>query len=133
MNHWVSRTTIKQIIELQKDSQHGVAVSLLECVGAYRLFDAIELWLQGDTAKAQIVANKVDATVWTDLPMLLQIHERQKARVEGGDAFTRTCVGAHQQLVDWKRLTAGTDDATMQKIKERHERYRAAQAVPCDA
>jgi predicted Fe-S protein YdhL (DUF1289 family) len=132
-DRWVSRNTLKQIIDLQKGSYGGIAASVLECVGAYRLFDAIECWLTGDTAKAQVLANKVDPSQFTDLPMLLAINERQKARVAGGDAFTRTCVSAHQQLVDWTRLTTGTDEATMQKIKERHERYRAMQEVTVDA
>lgn len=121
---WVSAATVKELVDLQKDEQYGISDSVMECVAAYRLFAAIDLWLQGDQTRAQDVLKLVKFDRFTDRDALLAIAARPPLRDE---PFTQTCVAAHQQKVDFEKLRAGVDEETLTRIKVRHERYREAQ------
>jgi hypothetical protein len=128
---WVAANTVKEIVTLQKSSSSGVvADAVLECVAAYRLFAAIELWFQGKTREAQDAAAKCQLNRFTDLDALLRLQKRLDHRE---DPFTLTCIAAHQQKADFDKLRASkVDDDQLARIKARHERYRTAQTTPID-
>lgn len=128
---WVAANTVKEIVDLQKGGKYGVSDAVLECVAAYRLFAAIDLWLQGKTREAQDAAAKCQLNRMTDLPALLSLQKRMDHRE---DPFTLTCIAAHQQKADFDKLRAGKVDAEqLARIKARHERYREAQTVTVTA
>lgn len=123
---WVSKVTVAEIYKIQQESSAGVAASTRELVGAFRLFDAIELVLQGERDKGLALAARVDPTTWGAVETILRVVQNQTYRnVE--DPFSRTCLAAFKQLKDVEMLTAGADVETLTKIRERHEVYRLAQ------
>lgn len=127
MRMWVHRITIKQIIDIQKTHDKGIADSIYECVAAFRYFEAIECWFNGETAKAQAIVAKIRTDRFTDTDLLLRTQARIATTYRQEDPFTDTCVAAHQQQRDWNYLVNGCDSDKLAKIKARHELYRQCQ------
>jgi hypothetical protein len=125
---WVHRITIKQICDIQKKSEEGVADSMYECIAAWRLFDAIEHWLAGEFTKAHDAVAKVRHDKFTDTDMLLRVQSRIGNTYRQQDPFTDTCVAAHQQWIDWQKLQQDElPDEQLARIVKRHEMYRLCQ------
>lgn len=76
-------------------------------------------------------------TGWFGRRGIAQLAASQQKSVGGISAVTRTCIAAYKQFDDleWVLKWADTmsmgdtDTAQLEKIKERHEKYRAAQAA----
>ena len=128
MRMWVHRITIKTIIDLHKNRpERELADSVYECIAAWRLFEAIELWLKGDMENAQTSVSKVRHDKFTDTDMLLRIQARIGSTYRVEDPFTDTCVAAHQQWRDWQKLANGPTPEQLERITARHEMYRQCQ------
>lgn len=129
MRTWVHRVTIKTIVDLHRTSPNPreVADAVYECIAAFRYFEAIELWLAGDIPKALNIVAKVRLDKFTDTTILLSLQARIGTTFRQQDPFTDTCVAAHQQRIDWQRLTEGCSDEQLARIKARHEHYRLCQ------
>jgi hypothetical protein len=125
---WVHRVTIKTIVDLQKNRpERELADSIYECIGAWRLFEAIEMYMHGDPVKATAIASKVRLDKFTDTEQLLRLQARIGTTYRQQDPFTDTCVAAHQQLRDWQKLTTRVTSEQYERIKARHELYRQCQ------
>ena len=59
---WLSRETVKEICAIQQGGEHGIGAAMYECIGAYRLFDVVELALQGRMDDARAVFAKCDTS-----------------------------------------------------------------------
>lgn len=131
MRRWVHRVTIKAIIDIHKTSSNKdreLADCIYEIIAAWRLYEAIDLWLNHNHAKAHEVAGKVRIDKFTDTDMLLRVQGRIKTTYRQEDPFTDTCVAAHQQLRDWQKLSTGQHTPEqLQRIRARHEMYRLCQ------
>lgn len=128
MRRWVHRTTVKQIVAIQKNSSSkGIADSMYECMGAFLLFGAIDQWLKGNKEGAQVLANKVQFDKFTDTEMLLRVQARISDAYKREDPFTDTCVAAHQQWRDWQKLTNGHTEEQLARITARHAMYAQCQ------
>ena len=128
MRMWVHRITIKTIIDLQKNRpERELADSIYECIAAWRLFEAIEMYMHGDPIKATEIASKCRFDKFTDTDMLLRLQARIGTTYRQEDPFTDTCVAAHQQWRDWQKLTASVTSEQYERIKARHEMYRLCQ------
>lgn len=128
MKRWVHRVTIKTIVDIHKDREGGrLADSVYECIGAFRYFEAIDQWLAGNKDKAHEIAAKVRTDKFTDTNMLLRTQSRIANMYRQDDPFTDTCVAAHQQRIDWQRLTTGCTEEQYARIVARHALYRQCQ------
>jgi len=75
------------------------------------------------------------STGWFGRASIAQLASLQQRSVEGISAVTRTCIAAYTQFDDVEALlvmleciSKPDDEATLAKIRERHEKYRVAQA-----
>jgi len=130
VRRWVSRVTIKAIVDIHKTSSNKdreLADCIYEIIAAWRLYEAIEEWMHGDPVKAKAIADKVRIDKFTDTDMLLRVQARIKTTYRQEDPFTDTCVAAHQQLRDWQKLTTSVTDEQYARIKARHEMYALCQ------
>ena len=126
MRMWVHRVTIKEILDLRKPND-PIADATYECIGAWRLYEAIAAWLAGEHDKARAIAAKVRYDKFTDLDALLRLQERISTTYRANDPFTNACVAAHQQWHDWQKLINGHTPEQLERIIARHDRYRECQ------
>lgn len=124
---WVARASVVQMATLQKNSTLGISGVVRAAIDAYRLFDAIEAFLQGEHATLTATLNKVQREKWFGVDPLQALAAAQIARGVS-DPFTALCVAAYKQAHDGKYLAAGgVDPIIVGKIVARHEAYRIAQ------
>jgi hypothetical protein len=127
---WVHRVTIKTIVDLQKNRpERELADCIYEIIAAWRLYEAIELWLHtGEFDKARAIVAKVRHDKFTDTDMLLNIQARIGSTHRQQDPFTDTCVAAHQQWRDWQKLQQDDlPEEQLERIVARHAHYRECQ------
>lgn len=121
---WLSRRAVKQLVELR--TPHDIGGVMWGCIGAYRLFDAVEA---GVKEKMQACIDKAGTTHWLRLELLQRITKYQKAKYNYDDPWHLMGIAAYQQLADVQKLLATPTEEQAARIAARHEAYRQAQSV----
>lgn len=120
---WFSRASTAELASLQQRTPLGISPTLRTCIGAWRLYDAIEAWFAGEPAKLRDM--KLDTSKWYSKEQVL-VHANRRLQYHIDDPFTRCFIAAYKQLEDRDTLLNGGDDSA---VRTRHQKYKETQNV----